>query len=558
MAPTCALRASILILIVGSLIVEQVAAQSKGFLRQVSLKEVEADLQATLSTVLQGTSASTARRMETIEKRTWQTFQALPKNAAGRLAPPAVRYIVHDYFAREHGWLINGLEPHGMQLNVTGMHDVNILLDKAPLVVEGLLEARQGDRGLSFTDIVAMAAVLEQMMFDESVTLLEAAYSFNGLSMQNRIDEATLHTVLRSYLLFFGLGSKAKLEPNIENVQYHQALLKTQVAEQEFERDTVFNYEFARRHTVNPFKPRLYSFEAVSEIIEVLAQQYGKWQNAECRDMKAHLKELDPEGLGHLPLGRFYEQPKGSTYHFSESADYLRKIGALDETSPGNPKVIITNYVAGPSNCIATSSYYSVCCLSECSEILAELEHLIAAPSASPEKLLSLISTISDETLPEGLPKKLEAIAAHHGGEVPLHGRLFAQWLHFAFPHECPYPSVVQSSAALTASEWLDGQSAASAQEREQHKASGSVPSNGDLDLEGRWSDEEILPVHDLPTASSVWVGLGALRVVVQLIAVGVALRSALTALQGSMGSSNKAANLKAKKDDDLVLGFRV
>jgi hypothetical protein len=545
-----------LIVVAGTLFVPKVAAQTNGFMRKVSLHEVEVDLQATLSMVLQGTSAAAARRIETIEKRTWQTFQALPKNAAGRLAPQAVRYIVHDYFAREHGWLINGLEPHGMQLNVTGMHDVNILVDKAPLVVEGLLEARQGDRGLSFNDIVAMAAVLEQIMFDESVTLLEAAYSFNGLSMQDQIDEAALHTILRSYLLLFGLGSKAKLEPTIENVQSHQALLRTQTAEQEFEHDTVFNYEFARRHTVNPFKPRLYSFDAVSEIMEVLAQQYGKWQNAECRDMKAHLKELDPDGLGHLPLGRFYEQPKGSTYHFSESADYLRKIGALDETSPSDPKVIITNYMAGPSNCIATSSYYSVCCLSECSEILAELEHLIAAPSASPEKLLSLIGTLSDETLPEGLPKKLESIAARHGGEVPLHGRLFAQWLHFAFPHECPYPSVVQSSAALTASEWLDGQSVASAQEREQHKALASVPSMGDLDLEGRWSDEEILPVHDRPTASSVWFGSGALRVVVQLVAIGVALRSALAAFQGSMACSDKAA--KIKKDDDLVLGMRV
>merc|ERR1719253_2264107 len=361
--------------------------------------------------------------------------------------------------------------------------------------------------------------------------------------------------VLRSYLVLFGLGSQAKLDPSIENVEYHHAILETKTTEEEFERDTVLNYEFARRHTANPFKPRLYSFEAVSEIIEVLAQQYGKWQNAECRDMKAHLKELDPEGLGHLPLGRFYEQPKGSAYHFDESAAYLRKIGALDETSPGNPKVIITNYVAGPSNCIATSSYYSVCCLSECSEILAELEHLVAAPAASPEKLLSLIGTISEESLPAGLPEKLEAISAHHGGEVPLHGRLFAQWLHFAFPHECPYPSIVQSSTALAASEWLDGQSSASAEEQERQKTSGSATSTVDFDMEGRWSDEEILPVHERPTASS-WIGLGALRVVVQLIAVAVCLRSVLAAFQGSMVSGSKAA--KVKKDDDLVLGFRV
>ncbi len=27
-------------------------------------------------------------------------------------------------------------------------------------------------------------------------------------------------------------------------------------------------------------------------------------------------------------------------------------------------------------------------------------------------------------------------------GRVPLHGRLFAQWMHHVFPRECPYPHV--------------------------------------------------------------------------------------------------------------------
>ena len=30
--------------------------------------------------------------------------------------------------------------------------------------------------------------------------------------------------------------------------------------------------------------------------MEDLAQRYGKWQNEECQDMKAHLSELDPDG----------------------------------------------------------------------------------------------------------------------------------------------------------------------------------------------------------------------------------------------------------------------
>ena len=36
--------------------------------------------------------------------------------------------------------------------------------------------------------------------------------------------------------------------------------------------------------------------------------------------------------------------------------------------------------------------------------------------------------------------ERLHQIAESQGGFVPLHGRLFAEWLHYAFPRECPYP----------------------------------------------------------------------------------------------------------------------
>merc|ERR1719362_238558 len=35
---------------------------------------------------------------------------------------------------------------------------------------------------------------------------------------------------------------------------------------------------------------------------------------------------------------------------------------------------------------------------------------------------------------------RLDEIAAVHGGRVPLHGRLFAQWMHHAYPRECRFP----------------------------------------------------------------------------------------------------------------------
>jgi hypothetical protein len=530
-------------------------AESQDFLRRVSLREVKADLKATLEELFRGTSALTDSRLVAVEKSTWQTFQALPKNAAGRLAPPAVRYIVHNYFAKEHGWLIAGLEPHGMQLNASEVHDVSILQDKAPLLVENLLESRHADHGLAFNEVVAMVAVLEQLMFDESITLLHAAYSLNGVPIHEKISEDMLHLILRSYLILFGQGSKA----NLKDAHLHQLLVQSRERPElaEFEHDAVLNFEFARRHQMNPFIRRQYSFQAAAEIMENMAQQYGKWQNSECRDMRSHLVELDPEGLGRVPLGLFYAQPQGSVYHFTESVEYLRKTGALDETVPGKPQVVIANYVAGPSNCIASSSYYSVCCLSECEHIFGDLEKRIAAPMASPDRLLTLIVNMSSQGIPQGLPEKLHAIAARHNGQIPLHGRLFAQWLHFAFPHDCPYPSIVESSTALTASEWLDAGKSASYDERQQHIESSlasSVPVADDFEINHRWSDHEVLPVLGQPRPSVFHLNAGLVRALVQLAALCVVFRSAI----GAWRSISPLRDGAAKKDDDNVFSIRV
>merc|ERR1719380_475827 len=133
---------------------------------------------------------------------------------------------------------------------------------------------------------------------------------------------------------------------------------------------------------------------------------------------------------------------------FSESVDYLRQLGALDESDPSNMRVIIPNYISGPSNCVASSAYYSVCCLDECESILGQIEQNFASPEAVPSRITHLVSLIPSATMPSNrslspwLHHRLEQVAKHHGGIVPLHGRLFAQWLHYAYPRECQFPHV--------------------------------------------------------------------------------------------------------------------
>jgi hypothetical protein len=314
--------------LVAALLFSMALAEPGVFLRKVSTREIVNDVEASLSDLLSGhASEAASKRLATIEASIWQTFQSLPKNSMGRLAQPAARHVVHGYFAQAHGWQIKGLEPFGMHLNATKVHDVDILQDKAPLLVEGLLAARHQDHGLALTEVVAMVAVLEQLVFDESVTLLEAAYRLNAQSVTEHIDEASLHKVLQSYLVLFGQGSKADLF----DAGRHQASLEARLRRSEiedFERNAVSNFEYARRHRTNPFVPRRFSFEAAAEMVADLAQRYGQWQNAECRDMKAYLVELDPQGSGRVPLGLLYAQPVSASYHFSARAWFSSAVEA--------------------------------------------------------------------------------------------------------------------------------------------------------------------------------------------------------------------------------------
>merc|ERR1740130_1383352 len=56
--------------------------------------------------------------------------------------------------------------------------------------------------------------------------------------------------------------------------------------------------------------------------------------------------------------------------------------------------------------------------------------------------------------LSQTLMQRLDEIASQHGGKLLLHGRLFAQWMHQAFPRECPYPHLVGTTTSLSPSDW--------------------------------------------------------------------------------------------------------
>ena len=76
--------------------------------------------------------------------------------------------------------------------------------------------------------------------------------------------------------------------------------------------------------------------------------------------------DTEYRGTGRVRLSEFYSGADDELWTFTESIEYLRALGALDETDPGSMSVIIPSFIASQTNCVTPSNLYSVCCLSEC------------------------------------------------------------------------------------------------------------------------------------------------------------------------------------------------
>ena len=93
---------------------------------------------------------------------------------------------------------------------------------------------------------------------------------------------------------------------------------------------------------------------------------------------------------------------------------------------------------------------------------------------------------------------RLKRLSEMHGGTVLLHGRLFAQWLHYMFPQVCPYPHRAGTTSTLGVTEYK-GSYAETDEVMAQRRA--SVPSESlieqvnseGLEWMSQWTDEEQL-----------------------------------------------------------------
>jgi hypothetical protein len=398
-----------------------------------------------------------AQRLFDVEEVVRPAFEAFPKNRQGKVPMQAIHSIVRSFLMEEHGWLIKGFEFNSM--NATQLQGARLLNERAPQFVKALRDTQQHDVGYSLSDVVAVTAVVEHLILEESISLLRVAYDLNGASSVDDLSEKMFHEVLTSFLVLYRQGTSR----NLTNKAAHQ-VFKTHARNSEQDWESLVKFEL--QAVASKETPKSYSFEYVARVARELALKYGRWQNSECDEIKGRLVELEIPGTGRVRFKDFHEEPAHAHFSLTEGRDYLRQIGALDELLPEEPKVLVANYVAASSNCIASSTYYAVCCLSECERIMNDLEERIDQAAEVPfQKLIDEVALMPSSTveaprqLPEELIQKARAIVSHHRGFVPLHSADFKQWLHFAFPNECPLPTTTEAQAedseGAAAEKWL-------------------------------------------------------------------------------------------------------
>jgi len=488
------------------------------------------NLERTLLEEIEGQvgSASIRGRLARLESTLHPMFQSLPKNEHGNLDHGTVRYALHRLFVQRHGWYIKGLDNAGQSWNESS--HANILKDQAADFVQSVFEHRLGDKGLNLHELAVLGATLEHLIHDESDDRLSKAYEItkHNASASMSFDQAS--EVAYAYMKLFILGDEiGSTTSNSRMNQIYPGWQDTKTFAKDILKDT------ASQHSNGASSWSNLQFDVVSKAVEEISEQYGRFQDGECRTMKNDLIKLGDRNIGRVPLSEFYRPAlEGKSWQFMESVDYLRSLGALDETDPDLPSVIVPNYVGSQSNCVVSTSYYAVCCIDECEGLTSQLEKEFQSPDADPKEILAIVSGLSSSTvtgpreLSAPLIRRLEDIAEGHHGTVPLHGRLFAQWMHHAFPRECPFPHVAGTTNPQAASEWIEQAGTARATKQEMQQVTQAWEAAGlpeDEELTHWTHEEELVAPFQAKrrSESSMWGGfLRNVMFVSALVAAGV------------------------------------
>jgi len=470
---------------------------------------------------------------------------------------------------QRHGWYAKGLEPDGKAWNASAfwqpLQQLGLPLKLTTAVDERLLDTGSGGGGLSLSETAAVAAVLEDLARKEAAERVQWIFRLHGVDKARALSNSEFLDMVDTYVITYLSSETFKPKDSQDAMAMLELFRQTWKGWpplREWLRE--LQNTVVQKSSVSGSSSEQLDFQQVVRVAQEIGAKYAFFDEQECRSLKQTLMAIEGKKPGRVLLSAFYGagMTEDTLFKFNEKVEYLRDLGVLDESDPSAPSVIIPNYVVSQPQCLEASQFYSTCCRNECEDILGHVEKKFATSSALlPATVAEAVSELSSSTvnaprhLSSSLLEKLNQVAAINDGSVPLHGRLFGQWMHHAFPRECPFPHETGTISPRAPEVWKQetGQISTQASEEEMvcHVSGpcagggagndyGAGPQSSDLP----WTDTEELLAKHKPISTGRFV----LRTLSQTgMFVGI-LMAAFRACTSAV---------KALRRDDVDLGKR-
>merc|ERR1719162_1957286 len=402
-------------------------------------------------------SSSLAVVVSETEKLLSPIIAASPKNEYGNLDDESARYALHRLFMERHGWNFKIFDTDASSSQKkSNVSTIFSFQGHLPQNVQELLERQfQRHHGYGHLDLAIFAAAVEHVIFKEVPERLAYAYLASGVEFHDVITSERAKTLVDLHMIAyirnfdFSTAKGIDMFKLVTNMAYDYT-------------DWADTRAFFRgiEASLAPVSGK-YTFSDVSRIVLQIEKEFVHWHNRQCGVLKQKLMNLETQNSGRVRLLDFYNSALyNGTEEFVETTEYLRQLGDLDESDPLEPRVIISNYRGGPNTCVASTSFYSVCCVDECADLYSHLETTIGKAEAPPSEILPVVQSLASSAMntcrsvADTLERRLQEIAHQNNGVISLHGSEFAEWMHFVYPSECTYARMSGRARHITMDEW--------------------------------------------------------------------------------------------------------
>jgi len=416
-------------------------------------------IQSTMLTTLRSELAAVAKprsaaagRIRKIEEELSPLWRVAKKNERGAITNNTMRYVAHRYFTNKYGWSVKGLQPAG----ASWLHVMAVTPDVrqvtkyiAPTYLHEELLTATGAEDLDIHRLALFISTIEHLIHAEMLDYLYSVHRVMQVKVAGEKTEGELDTIISSFMLIYAFGTNLEVSTKRDLDKSAAFLQENHKGWQQLQ---------ARIQDLKKSKPDAGTkgFNGLMDFVEAIAKDYRQWQNPTCTEARERLLAMPSYKDGQVSLADFAPvHVAGYRLLFSEQQDYLQKLGALDESTAGDPKLLVANYITSQALCLTTASYYTVCCHNPCEDIMAKLEHATGEPSATADQIASALAEGgAGRLLTEAERASLDALTANNS-RVVLHERPLAMWLHSIFPVDCPMPRDHETINPKTADEWM-------------------------------------------------------------------------------------------------------